>query len=60
MSSGKHLFKETDVARALRAAQKAKLKDFTLRITPEGLELKSTDSATQPSRVIDADEWKVA
>ena len=60
MSSGKHLFKETDVARALRAAKKAGVHDFTLRITEDALELRSGGEATQPSTVIDADEWKVA
>lgn len=58
MSKGKHAFKETDVSRAIRAAHKAKLKDFTLRITGDAIEIK-TSEATQPT-TIDADEWKVA
>ena len=36
MSKGKQAFKETDVARALRAARK-ELTDFTLRITRDGI-----------------------
>jgi hypothetical protein len=57
LSKGKQAFKETDVARALRAARK-ELTDFTLRITRDGICIETR--ATEPStKTIDADEWKV-
>jgi hypothetical protein len=36
MSKGKYLFRESVVARAHRAAHKANLKNYILRITPAG------------------------
>jgi hypothetical protein len=62
MSSGKHLFKETDVARALRAAKKAGVHDFILRITEDALELRGgQQEAEKPAADVQPlDEWKVA
>jgi hypothetical protein len=58
LSKGKQAFKETDVARALRAARK-ELTDFTLNITRDGISIESR--ATEPTtKVINADEWRVS
>jgi hypothetical protein len=59
MSKGKHSFKETDAARALRAALKAKLPNPVLRITRDGLEIRSGDSTPQSTTVIDAEATEV-
>lgn len=50
LSKGKQAFKETDLARAIRAAQKAGLRDFTTRVTPTGaieIESRATDSPSE-------------
>ena len=59
LSKGKQAFKETEVARALRAARK-ELSDFRLRITRDAIYIETR--ATEPTtRVIDAsNEWDVA
>ena len=60
LSKGKQAFKETDVARLIRAAQKAGVRDFTARVTPAGA-IEIETRATEPStKAIDADEWTVS
>jgi hypothetical protein len=48
MSKGKQAFKETDVARAHRAAQKANLRNYTLRITRDALEFRVGEQESLP------------
>jgi hypothetical protein len=60
LSKGKQRFKKTDVARLIRAAQEAGVRDFTARVTPAGaIEIEITTVPT--TNVIDAsNEWDVA
>jgi hypothetical protein len=58
LSKGKQAFKETDLARAIRAAQRAGVSKFTARVTPGAIEIEI--HTTEPTTPIDADEWKVA
>ena len=60
MSRGKHLFKERELARLIRAAQKARVRDFTARVTPTGaIEIETRPRITEPTTTDDADEWRV-
>jgi hypothetical protein len=48
MSKGKHLFKETDVSRLVRIAQKNNLSDFRIRIDRDGSVELSVQKAEEP------------
>ena len=57
LSKGKQAFKETDLARAIRAAQKAGVRDFTARVTPAGA-IEIDMHTTEPTApVADSNEW---
>ena len=60
MSTGKHAFKETDVARLMRAAERAKVSAYTLRIKPGAIELEIKGAPDIPDSGVADDEWKVA
>ena len=48
MSKGKQAFKETDVARAHRATQRANIKNYTLRLTRDALEIRVGEQESPP------------
>jgi hypothetical protein len=61
LSKGKQAFKETDFARAIRAAQKAGVREFTARVTPAGAIEIEMHTTVPTTNVIDAsNEWDVA
>jgi hypothetical protein len=62
VSKGNYPFKESDLARTVRAGRKAGLTDFTARvITPDGrvFEISCGEAAGQAAVDLAADEWKV-
>jgi hypothetical protein len=56
VSTGKFAFKETDVARAIRAAQKANLTAFSVRITRDVITIITDQPQVDPAAV----EWRVS
>lgn len=58
MSKGAHAFKETDVARAIRAAQKTGLSVGRLKIKPGEIVIETGPPTTPEGN--GADEWKAA
>ena len=55
MSKGKPLFKQRELARAIRAAQTAGVRDFTARVTPTGA-IEIETRATEPPSEKGTDE----
>ena len=55
MSNGKQLFKQRELARAIRAAQTAGVRDFTARVTPTGA-IEIETRATEPPSEKGTDE----
>lgn len=59
MSKANWKWKERELTRAMRAARKAGVLDFTARVTPTGaieIEARATEVTT---KTIDSDEWRV-
>jgi hypothetical protein len=56
MSKGKNLFKQCELARAIRAAQSAGVRDFTARVTPTGAIEIDTRAATESPTEKGADD----
>jgi hypothetical protein len=59
MSKGKELCKETDIARAIRAACKADLNVTKFKITKQG-EIEVAPATAPTTTELVSDEWKVA
>ncbi len=60
MPKGKHLFREAEVARLHRAAQKAGVSSYTLRIERDAIEVRVGQQEESPEQPPVTDEWKVA
>jgi hypothetical protein len=58
VSKGKQRFREAELSRLIRVAQKNNLREFTVRITADAVELKGHAAAEAPSD--SQNEWDAA